>query len=417
MTALCGMAVNFAMLFVARVGTAIGEAGGSLPSHSLISDYFPKAQARHGLRHFRAGGSRSGRRSARRSAVGAISTWAGGLTFMLVGIPGLLLALLVRLTVIEPPRGIRGRFRARHRERPRRRACSRSALHLWAATSFRHMSLATALHSGRVVRRRRVQQRVLPALAPDDGVARPATGSRSSPRSAASGRFSAALPADQAAAGGTNDRRWYLWVPGIGDAGLVPFQFFELSGARSVGRRCRRSPSMMFMAAAFFGPSFAMTQALATLRMRSVATSVAAVRADADRAGHRSVARRIHQRSAEPFTGRGVPPLRARHRRPGQRLGGAFTTSGARGCCGRTWRRRNGWRPPDRPWPQEPRRAMKLTDSERSDARRPRWARRKQKAMELLVRYAEALGAERFVDTNNVAGVPDRRIRFSRTTT
>jgi predicted aconitase len=30
----------------------------------------------------------------------------------------------------------------------------------------------------------------------------------------------------------------------------------------------------------------------------------------------------------------------------------------------------------------------------------------KQKAMELLVRYAEALGAERFVDTNNVAGVP-----------
>jgi predicted aconitase len=30
----------------------------------------------------------------------------------------------------------------------------------------------------------------------------------------------------------------------------------------------------------------------------------------------------------------------------------------------------------------------------------------RQKAMELLVRYAEALGAERFVDTNNVAGVP-----------
>ena len=29
-----------------------------------------------------------------------------------------------------------------------------------------------------------------------------------------------------------------------------------------------------------------------------------------------------------------------------------------------------------------------------------------QKAMELLVRYADALGAERFVDTRNVAGVP-----------
>ncbi|HWV94320.1 MAG TPA: MFS transporter, partial [Vicinamibacterales bacterium] len=43
MTAVFGMSVNYAMLFVARVGTAIGEAGGSPPSHSLISDYFPKA--------------------------------------------------------------------------------------------------------------------------------------------------------------------------------------------------------------------------------------------------------------------------------------------------------------------------------------------------------------------------------------
>src|SRR5262249_29418660 len=42
MTAFCGMAVNFGMLFVSRIGTAVGEAGGSPPSHSLISDYFPK---------------------------------------------------------------------------------------------------------------------------------------------------------------------------------------------------------------------------------------------------------------------------------------------------------------------------------------------------------------------------------------
>ena len=41
-TGVCGMAVNFGMLFGARVFTAIGEAGGSPPSHSLISDYFPK---------------------------------------------------------------------------------------------------------------------------------------------------------------------------------------------------------------------------------------------------------------------------------------------------------------------------------------------------------------------------------------
>jgi predicted aconitase len=48
---------------------------------------------------------------------------------------------------------------------------------------------------------------------------------------------------------------------------------------------------------------------------------------------------------------------------------------------------------------------MRLTDAERAmlDGRE---GKAKQKAMELLVRYAEALGAERFVITNNVAGVP-----------
>jgi MFS family permease len=69
------------------------------------------------------------------------------------------------------------------------------------------------------------------------------------------------------------DRRWYLWVPGMATLLCVPFQFLAyLSPDRAVVL-----PSfvgLMFMAAVFFGPSFAMTQALATLRMRSVATSL-----------------------------------------------------------------------------------------------------------------------------------------------
>jgi predicted aconitase len=48
---------------------------------------------------------------------------------------------------------------------------------------------------------------------------------------------------------------------------------------------------------------------------------------------------------------------------------------------------------------------MLLRDDEKAmlDGRR---GKAQQKAMELLVRYADALGAERFVDTKNVAGVP-----------
>ncbi len=54
---------------------------------------------------------------------------------------------------------------------------------------------------------------------------------------------------------------------------------------------------------------------------------------------------------------------------------------------------------------------MRLTDRERAmlDGHE---GRAKQKALELLVRYAEALGAERFVDTDNVAGVPGQATPF-----
>lgn len=45
-TAVSGAANNFTQLALARVGVGIGEAGGSPPSHSLISDYFPKEKGR-----------------------------------------------------------------------------------------------------------------------------------------------------------------------------------------------------------------------------------------------------------------------------------------------------------------------------------------------------------------------------------
>jgi MFS family permease len=71
----------------------------------------------------------------------------------------------------------------------------------------------------------------------------------------------------------TNDKRWYLWVPGIATMAMVPFQFIAyLSGGLTLA--LQSFAAMTFLAAAFFGPSITMTQALATLRMRSVASSV-----------------------------------------------------------------------------------------------------------------------------------------------
>jgi MFS family permease len=268
MTALCGMAVNYAMLFASRVGTAIGEAGGSPPSHSLISDYFPKIRRGTAFAIFALAvpvGTSLG------SAIGGWGNQHFGwrLTFVMVGLPGLLLALLVRLTVIEPPRGYADG--SRQGSKAPAPPMSEVITHLWSRTSFRHMCLATALHSvvwyaggafNNAFFQRSHQMTVAQAgyyislFAAVGGL----------------GTFFGGFAADRLSRR-HNDRRWYLWVPGAATLAMVPFQFSSYLGVD----RAVFMPSfaiMTFFAAAFFGPSFAMTQALATLRMRSVATSV-----------------------------------------------------------------------------------------------------------------------------------------------
>jgi MFS family permease len=42
MTALSGLVQNYTQLLLARLGVGLGEAGGSPPSHSMLSDYFPE---------------------------------------------------------------------------------------------------------------------------------------------------------------------------------------------------------------------------------------------------------------------------------------------------------------------------------------------------------------------------------------
>jgi MFS family permease len=103
-TAFCGMATNFAQLALSRVVVGIGEAGGSPPSYSLISDYFPPKERGVGLAIYSLGvpiGSMLG--AALGGAVAAQYGWR--MAFIVVGLPGLLLALVMLLLVREPKRG------------------------------------------------------------------------------------------------------------------------------------------------------------------------------------------------------------------------------------------------------------------------------------------------------------------------
>lgn len=103
-TALCGSAANFAQLAAYRFGVGIGEAGCSPPSHSLISDYYAPKQRATALSIYSFGIPLG-------TMFGAV---AGGwlaqefswrVAFVIVGLPGILLAVIVKLVVKEPPRG------------------------------------------------------------------------------------------------------------------------------------------------------------------------------------------------------------------------------------------------------------------------------------------------------------------------
>ncbi|HCU90432.1 MAG TPA: MFS transporter [Gammaproteobacteria bacterium] len=105
MTALSGLAQNFTHLALARIGVGVGEAGCSPPAHSLISDYYPPEQRATALGIYSIGiplGVMFG------LFVGGWVNEAYGwrYAFFVVGIPGLLLAALVRFTLHEPLRGL-----------------------------------------------------------------------------------------------------------------------------------------------------------------------------------------------------------------------------------------------------------------------------------------------------------------------
>lgn len=104
MSALCGAAVGFWTLFLARLGVGVGEAGGGPPSVSIITDYFAPHELSRAMGIFAVG-----------AVLGPVLGYAaGGLvaeaygwrwTFVILGVPGVLLGLILYLTVHEPKRG------------------------------------------------------------------------------------------------------------------------------------------------------------------------------------------------------------------------------------------------------------------------------------------------------------------------
>ncbi|HEX3367893.1 MFS transporter [Phenylobacterium sp.] len=103
-TALCGTASGFAVLAAYRFGVGIGEAGLSPPAHSLISDYYEPKKRASALSIYSFGIPLG-------TMIGAVAggliakTFGWRVAFMVVGLPGVAVAIALRVLVKEPPRG------------------------------------------------------------------------------------------------------------------------------------------------------------------------------------------------------------------------------------------------------------------------------------------------------------------------
>jgi MFS family permease len=143
MTALSGLARNFAQLLLARIGVGVGEAGGSPPAHAMISDYFPPQKRSTALSVYSTG-----------IYIGVlIGFLMGGFlnlslgwrkAFFVVGIPGLLFSLLFYLTVKEP---IRGATDANKSQENKSATLVEMLKFLYSKKTFVYLALATGLHT------------------------------------------------------------------------------------------------------------------------------------------------------------------------------------------------------------------------------------------------------------------------------
>jgi len=133
----CLFVTQYSQLVLARVAAAVGESGCKPPTYSLVGDYFPQpAQRVRAMSIYSAGNYLS---SPIAYIVGGWLNERYGwrLTFFLMGIPGLLLALLVKGTVVDP----RARSQSQ-RVAPELHAVFRA---LWRLRSLRHLSAALIL--------------------------------------------------------------------------------------------------------------------------------------------------------------------------------------------------------------------------------------------------------------------------------
>ncbi|WP_027948858.1 spinster family MFS transporter [Haliea salexigens] len=265
-TAAQGLAQNYWQLLAYRIGVGVGEAGCSPPAHSMLADYYPANERATALGIYSLGipigilfGFFVG---------GWMNEWFGWrVAFFVVGIPGIVLALVIRFTLREPDRGMSETRVTAPGSQPSIAAVFR---YLLARRSFVHMALGggiTAFVGYGLI------SWSAAFLARSHGMSSGEIGTWLGLIFGIPGGIGIVLGGRLADYLGARDARWYLWIVALALLVSVPAGVFVflLDDIRAV----LLLMVLPVMLGNFYqATTFAQTQTLVGLRMRSVASAI-----------------------------------------------------------------------------------------------------------------------------------------------
>ena len=270
-TALTGLANNFIQIGIARMGVGVGEAGGSPPSHSIISDMYPKEERASALGIYSMG-IPLGIMAAyfvTASLMGASSedvNWRR--IFIFLGLAGIALAILVKLVLREP---IRGAIEFGDEVKIKKPAFMESLKILLKIPAWWAMCFGIAFGSFASYASMAFQTKFLVTLDPTfnfqtlviilgimNGVAY------------AGGTFFGARIADY---WGKRDIRAYGWLPAIAISLCLPIGISSY-WVTSVEMNLILTTIFLIFIGIYLGPSFAIAQTLAPINMRAMSTAL-----------------------------------------------------------------------------------------------------------------------------------------------
>lgn len=269
-TALCGAVTSAWQLFFARVGVGIGEAGGSPPAHSIISDLFASKSRATALAIYATGvpiGFAVG------SFIGAPVAEAHGwrTAFLVLGIPGLVLALLVYLTVREPRRGLSDMVAGAPVKPPEAAPPLRTVLDfMWSQRALVHViagaTIVTTVGYAGVNWNAAFLMRSHGFSLTEVGLYLGLVVIVAS----TAGTFFGGVLADWL---GKRDRRWNSWIVALIYVIGMPVSLVVFT-TDDTNLVMWLLPVPVFVAGAYLGPTFAMVQNLVGVRMRALASAI-----------------------------------------------------------------------------------------------------------------------------------------------